>query len=356
MGGGKSSGSSAPVVTQEQKDLLKAQTGFLTDTAFPAYQKTIGQAGRVYGQVNPAAITAANTAMDVAGRAGALQETVGTEGLSMGTAGQQNLAAYQQGLGQGLTGAGTGGVGQLAGLQYGQGGEMFGQGAGNLAGTSAYQQAFGQNLAGQGAAGLGSLFGPQYEQNQIQAALQAGREATREQLGTQNAMYGGAGGLGSARQALADTNLRQLGEQRQATAAAEAQARVQANKAAAAQQLLGAGQGALGQAQSGYGTLAGLGQGALSQAGNLYSALLGAGQTASGQAGGLYGALAGQGAGNLGAAQQAAASRIGYAGVPQDVFSKYASVIYGTPQQSTTPSFQGTQGTQTSGKSSGFKL
>lgn len=236
MGSGKSSSSSAPVVTQEQKDLLKAQTGFLTGTAFPAYQKTLGMAGDVYGQVNPVATTAANTALDVTGRTGALQEATGTAGT--------------------LTGM----------------------------------------------AGLASLFDPQYEKGQVQAALQAGREATREQLGGQNAMYGGAGGLGSARQALADTNLRQLGEQRQATAAAEAAAKVQANKAAAAQ------------------------------------ALLGAGQT------GLTGA------------QTAAAGRVSLAQAPQDVLAKYASIIYGTPQASTTPSFQGTQGQTTSGKSSGFKL
>jgi hypothetical protein len=236
MGSGKSSGNQQAVTTQEQKDLIKAQTGFLTGTAFPAYQKTLGMAGDVYGQVNPAATTAANTAMDVAGRTGALQEATGTAGT--------------------LTGM----------------------------------------------AGLASLFDPQYEKGQIQAALQAGREATREQLGGQNAMYGGAGGLGSSRQALADTNLRQLGEQRQATAAAEAQARVQANKASAAQ------------------------------------ALLGAGQT------GLTGA------------QTAAAGRVGLAQAPQDVLAKYASIIYGTPQASTTPSFAGTQGQTTSGKSSGFKL
>ena len=236
MGGGKSSGNQQAVTTQEQKDLIKAQTGFLTNTAFPAYQKTLGMAGDVYGQVNPAATTAANTAMDVAGRTGALQEATGTAGT--------------------LTGM----------------------------------------------AGLASLFDPQYEKGQVQAALQAGREATREQLGGQNAMYGGAGGLGSSRQALADTNLRQLGEQRQATAAAEAQARVQANKASAAQ------------------------------------ALLGAGQT------GLTGA------------QTAAAGRVGLAQAPQDVLAKYASIIYGTPQASTTPSFAGTQGQTTSGKSSGFKL
>lgn len=316
MGGGKSSGSSAPVVTQEQKDLLKAQTGFLTDTAFPAYQKTIGMAGGAYNQAQPASVTAANTAMNVAARTGQLQELGGAQAYGTGLGGQEGLAAYQQGLGQGLTGAGTGGIGQLAQFQAGQGGQLFGQGA----------------------AGLSSLFGPQYEQNQIQAALQAGREATREQLAGQNAMYGGAGGLGSSRQALADANLRQLGEQRQATAAAGAQAQVQANKAAAAQQLLGAGQGALG------------------QAGGLYGGLLTAGQGATGQAANIFGNLANLGAAGLGAANQAAAARIGYGQTPQDIVSKYASVIYGTPQQSTTPNFQGTQGQQTSGKGMGFKL
>jgi hypothetical protein len=56
----------------------------------------------------------------------------------------------------------------------------------------------------------------------------------------------------------------------------------------------------------------------------------------------------------LTAAQQSAASRIGFAGAPQDVLSKYASVIYGTPQASTTPNFAGTQGQKTSSKGFGF--
>ena len=236
MGSSKGSSSSAPVVTQEQKDLLKAQTGFLTDTAFPAYQKTMGKADTAFNQTNPAATTAANTAMNVAGQTGALQQAAGTAGT--------------------LTGM----------------------------------------------AGLASLFGPQYEQGQVNAALQAGRESARESQAGQNAMYGGAGGLGSSRMALADKNLASLNSQRQATAAATAQAGVQANKAAAAQ------------------------------------ALLGAGQT------GLTGA------------NQAAAARIGYAQTPQDVVSKYASIIYGTPQASTTPNFQGTQGSQTGGRSKGFSI
>jgi hypothetical protein len=236
MGGGKSSGSQQAVVTQEQKDLLKAQTGFLTDTAFPAYQKTLGMANDVYGQVNPTATNVANTAMNVAGRTGSTQELAGTAGTELGMA------------------------------------------------------------------GLASLFGPQYKEQQVQAALQAGRESARESQAGQNAMYGGAGGLGSSRMALADRNLAGLNEQRQATAAAAAASGVEANRAAAANQLA---------------------------------------------------TLGGQ---QLAGANQAAAARIGYAQTPQDVLGKYASIIYGTPQQSTTPNFQGTQGQTTSGKGMGFNF
>jgi hypothetical protein len=151
-------------------------------------------------------------------------------------------------------------------------------------------------------AGLASLFDPNYEKGQIQAALQAGRESARESLGTQNAMFGAAGGMGSSRQALANRNLESLVEQRQATAAADAQAKVQANRASAA------------------------------------------------------GAIMGQGASLLPQAMQTQTGRIGIAQTPQDVFAKYASIVYGTPQQSTTPSFQGTQGMNTSGKGSGIKF
>ncbi len=236
MGMGKSSGSSQVQMTPEQKELLQAQTGFLTGTAFPAYQSTIGGAKDVLGQVMPAATNAANTASNVAAQTGGLQQAAGSAGL-------------------------------LGGM-----------------------------------AGLASLFNPDYEKGQINAALQAGRESARESQAGQNAMYGASGGLGSSRMALADANLSSLNAQRQATAAAGAQAQVQANKAAAANQLMAAGQT------------------------------------------------------GLNAANQAAAARINYAGTPQDVYSKYASVIYGTPQASTTPNFAGTQGQTTSGKGMGFKL
>lgn len=166
--------------------------------------------------------------------------------------------------------------------------------------TGAMQEAQGGAAYQTGLSGLKALFDPQYKEQQVQASLQAGREATREQLAQQNAMYGGAGGLGGARQALADKNLAQLAAQRQATAAAAASAGVEANRAAAAQQLTAAGQ---------------------------------------------------QG---LTAAQQAAAARVGLAGAPQDIYNKYASVVYGIPQSNTTPVFTGTQGTTQKGESKGF--
>ena len=167
--------------------------------------------------------------------------------------------------------------------------------------TGAAQEALGTVGAAGGMAGLMSLFGPQYKEQQVQAALQAGRESARESQAGQNAMYGGAGGLGSSRMALADRNLASLNEQRQATAAATAAGQVEANRAAAAGQLLTAGQT------------------------------------------GLTGA------------NQAAAARIGYAQTPQDVLAKYAQVIYGVPQ-SATPNFAGTQGQTTSGSGKGMQF
>lgn len=236
MGGGKSSGSSQVQITPEQRELLGAQTKFLTQTAFPAYQETIGGAKKAYGQTAPAATRAAQTAMDVSQQAGALQQAGGTQ-------------AYLQGM-----------------------------------------------------QGLQSLFSPQYKQQQIEAALQPATEDIREQMSQQGALYGGAGGLGSSRQALASRNLASLSQARLGNIAAQVSGTVEGQRQQAANALLGAGQA------------------------------------------------------GLGAAQQAAASRIGYAQTPQDIYSKYAAVVYGTPQGSTTPNFAGTQGQTTSGKGIGFKI
>jgi hypothetical protein len=273
----------------------------------------------------------------------------------------------------------------------------------NVAGNQAQ---VGQQLQNQGASSLSALFSPQYKQEQISAAMQPAREDIREQLSGQNAMFGGAGGLGSSRMALANKNMSQLGEQRLATAAATASGNVESQRQAAANALMGAGQGALGQsgniyqglagqgtqnvgqAMNAYGQMAGQGLGAVSNAGSQYGQMAGQGLNAVQGAGSQYGNIFGQGAnlmgqgtnvygqmlnagqganqaaqsgyGNLATlgqqgltgAQQAAASRIGYAQTPQGTYNQYANVIYGTPQASVAPNFAGTQGQ--SGSSKGF--
>ena len=236
MGGGKSSGSSAPVVTEEQKELLRAQTGFLTGTAFPAYQATIKGAGDVYGQVSPAVTEAAQTALDVTGRTGAMQEAAGAGSLGFGTA------------------------------------------------------------------SLASLFSPEYKAQQVAAAIQPAQEAVRDELTASRIGFGAQGGLGSSRELLARANIGSLAQKRLGTVAAQTAADVENRRAAAAQALMGSG------------------------------------------------------AGLLTSAQQAAAGRSAIAQAPQDAYAKYASIVYGTPQASTTPNFAGTQGQQTSGKGFGFNF
>jgi len=171
----------------------------------------------------------------------------------------------------------------------------------NQAGTVSKESVAGaRNMINAGTDTLTQLFQPDYEKGQVEAALQAGRESARESQAGQNAMYGAAGGLGSSRMALADRNLSSLNAQRQATAAAGAQAQVQANRSQAAQAIMGSGQ-----------------------------QLLGTGLSAAGQ-------------------------QVGYSTAPMDLYSKYASIVYGTPQASTTPNFAGTQGQRTSSKGFGF--
>jgi len=80
------------------------------------------------------------------------------------------------------------------------------------------------------------------------------------------------------------------------------------------------------------------------------------GQGASGLSAGLYGNLANQGTTNLNAANQGVGAQLAYAGAPQDLFSKYAGIVFGTPQASTTPNYAGTQGGTSTGNSKGFGL
>jgi hypothetical protein len=64
-------------------------------------------------------------------------------------------------------------------------------------------------------------------------------------------------------------------------------------------------------------------------------------------------ALSGYGQQGLTGAQAAGANQLTAAQAPQDLYNKYASVIFGTPAASYTPNFAGTQTVNQAGTSSG---
>jgi hypothetical protein len=154
----------------------------------------------------------------------------------------------------------------------------------NLAGYGRQaQQALGEtgeSALRTGITGLQSLFSPDYERQQLNAALLPAQQQYQQNLANQQAQFGGAGNLGSSRSAIAQQALAGQTQAQQQQAAAGVLANI-------AQQRAGVGS-----------TLAQLGQGGLGQ--------------------------------GLGAAGQV----VGASMVPQDLFNKYASVIFGAPAAS----------------------
>lgn len=159
----------------------------------------------------------------------------------------------------------------------------------------------GENAVRTGITGLTSLFGPDYERQQLEAALGPAQGMYQKNLQDLSAQFGAAGGLGSARNALA---AQQLAGQTQATQAATA---ANVLKDINAQRL-----------QAG-GMLAQLGQGGLGQA--------------------------------IGAAQ----TGVGAAMTPQDYFNKYLAGPYGAPAASYALGPYG-QSSQTSQSNFGIKI
>jgi hypothetical protein len=229
MSFGKSSSYTTPQLTQEQKDAISAQTGFMTGTVIPTYQEAVKGATNIYNQ-NAGGVL--NAAQNLGGTANQAQQALGSTGES----------ALRTGI-----------------------------------------------------SGLESLFSPDYEKNQIQSALAPAQAQYQQNLAGQQAQFGGAGNLGSARQALAGQQLAGQNQALQSKTAADIQAQI-------ASQRMGAGS-----------TLAQLGQGGIGQA--------------------------------LGAAGQ----QVSAAMTPQQLYNQYASVIFGTPSTSYNPDFRGTIGTQSGG-------
>jgi hypothetical protein len=178
----------------------------------------------------------------------------------------------------------------------------------NAAGTAAQAQqtlgSTGESALRTGIAGLESLYDPGYESRQLQAALMPAQSQYMQNLAGQQAQFGGAGQLGSARQALAGQQLAGMTAANQQTAAANIENQI-------AQQRMAAGQ-----------------------------------------------SLASTGLQGITGAQTAAQNQVTASMVPQQLYNQYASLLFGTPAASYTPDFRGTQSSKTTGSSSqvGFSL
>jgi hypothetical protein len=235
MSFGKSTQTTTPQLTEEQKAQIAAQTGFFTGTIAPTYEAAVKGATDVYNVNLPGVYSGAQ---NLAGTARQAQTSLGETGESA--------------LRSGIT-------------------------------------------------GLQSLFDPNYERQQVMAAMGPAQAQYLQNIQSQRAQFGGTGQLGSARQALAD---RQLAGQTQSAMMGTA---AQISKDIASQRLQAASD------------LARLGQGGVGQA-----------------------------VGAAGTAAQAAF-------MPQDLYNRYASVIFGTPAASYSPNFAGTQGQTTTGLQFGAK-
>lgn len=236
MSFGKSTSTTTPQLTQEQKDQIAAQTGFLTGTIIPTYQGAVQGATSLYGTT---AGGVQNAAQNLAGTASQAQEALGSTG---------------------------------------------------------------ESALRTGVSGLESLFSPDYEANQISAALAPAQSQYMQNLANQKAQFGGTGELGSAREALAGTQLAGQTQAAQAQTAAQIQANIAQQRAAAAQSLASLGQTGL--------------TGAQTAAGNIITA----------------------------------------AKTPQDLYNQYASIIFGTPTSSYNANFAGTQGQTKTGTSMGISI
>jgi hypothetical protein len=178
----------------------------------------------------------------------------------------------------------------------------------NLAGTANQAQTVlgstGESALTSGINALQNLNTPQYQQAQINAALLPAQAQYAQNIANQQAQFGGAGQLGSARQALAQAQTAGQTQAAQEQAAATVENQIAQQRLAAGQALTGAGQAGLGQA--------------------------------------------------IGAAQTGVTAAM----TPQQLYNQYASVLFGTPSASYNPNFSGTQGstTNTSNYKAGFSV
>jgi len=106
----------------------------------------------------------------------------------------------------------------------------------------------GESALRTGVTGLQSLFQPDYEANQVRAALAPAQAQYMQNVANQQAQFGGAGNLGSARQALAGQNLASQNASLMANTAAQVQRDVAGQRQAVANQLAQIGYGGMDRA------------------------------------------------------------------------------------------------------------
>jgi hypothetical protein len=106
----------------------------------------------------------------------------------------------------------------------------------------------GESALRTGVSGLQSLFAPDYEANQVRAALQPAQAQYMTNVANQQAQFGGAGNLGSARQALAGQNLASQNQSLMANTAAQVQRDVAGQRQAVGNQLAQIGYGGMDRA------------------------------------------------------------------------------------------------------------
>jgi len=176
----------------------------------------------------------------------------------------------------------------------------------NLAGTANQAQnvlgSTGESALTSGVNALQNIASPAYQQAEMQAALAPGEAQYAQNIAQQQAQFGGAGQLGSARSALAQQQTAGATQAAQQQAAAAVLNNIAQQQASAGSQLAGLGQTGLGQAQ-------------------------------------------------LAAGQQLTASM-----APQALYNQYAGVLFGTPSTSYNPNFAGTQAQTTTTQNAGINL
>jgi hypothetical protein len=197
MSFGKSSSSQIPTLSPEQREYVKAQTDFYTNTLQPVYKDIVGGAKNIYEQNLPGQMKAGQ---NLAGTAGQVQQTLGETGesaLRTGVSGLQGLFGkdYEQNqIQNALAPAQAQYMQNLAGQQAGFGG------SGNLG--SARQALAGQQLAGSNAAQQASI------------AAQVANQVAQQRQGAATSLmgYGGQalpGAIAAANQIVNASNIPQ---------------------------------------------------------------------------------------------------------------------------------------------------